>query len=178
MSDNNHSLRQPESITTLNELEVARRKAEINASHDRLLLANNLTELRQEGPSVLLKNVVLPVVGVGIAIWGVSKIVGSLTRNDERSYYVEPYEEDVDQYSGAQSAPNRPRSSSAFRNAAPAGSGGQKSSFDFAKYLPAALMIGKMGVGYMEKNGRPVPQFIHDLLSGPGTSRQQPPATK
>ena len=174
MSDNSQSLRNPETISSLNELEVARRKAEINASHDRLLLSNNLTALRSEGPSVVLRNVVLPVLGVGVAIWGVSKVVGALTSPDERNYYVEPYDDEVDRYEDATSSGVKGRTGRKRRYPSytePVSK--MPSGVDIAKYLPAALIIAKMGVGYWEKSGRRVPQIVHDLLAGPGVSSSQ-----
>ena len=173
MSDNNKSLRKPVSIGNLNELEAAKRKAQINATQDRLLLTNNLADLKQDAPALLLKSVVLPVVGVGVAVWGVSKLVGALTKPDTRTYYIEP----EDEYGEApahvmtrdKKGVKRP-----VRIAAKAPrNGGGKSAISYTKYIPVAVQLAKMGVSYLEKQGKPVPQIVHDLLSGPGTSHRQ-----
>ncbi len=169
MSDhNNTSLRQPEGIKKFNELDAAKRKAQINATHDRQLLVNNLAELRSEGPAVLLKNIVLPVVGVGVAIWSVSKVVSTLTKPDTRTYYVEPQD---DSGSGPVKLATRDRKgrTSPVRLKETAPKKG-KSALTYTKYIPVVIQLAKMGVSYMEKNGKPVPQVIHDLLSGPGVS--------
>ena len=169
MSDpNNHSLRQPESIKKFNELDTAKRKAQINATQDRQLLTNNLAELRSEGPSVLLKNVVLPAVGVGVAIWGVGKLVSTLTQPDTRTYYVEPQDDDHDGPVQLATRDRKGRTQKVrIKENAPRG---RKSAISYTKYIPVVIQIAKMGVSYMEKNGKPVPQFVHDLLSGPGVS--------
>lgn len=171
MSDpNGVSLRQPETITEFNELEVAKRKARINATQDRQLLINNLAELRSEGPAVILKNVVLPVVGVGVAIWGVGKLVSSLTKPDTRTYYVEPHDDDHD---GPVKLASRGKDgkSRAVRLKETRRTGVKtRSAIASTKYIPVAVQLAKMGVSYLEKNGGHVPQFVYDLLSGPGVS--------
>ena len=176
MSDNNKSLRKPVSIDSLNELEAAKRKAQINATQDRLLLTNNLADLRKDAPQLLLKQLVLPVVGVGAAVWGVSKLVGSLTKPDTRTYYVEPQDE-------YEEAPARlavkdargKRRPVRLRETPPSGATGSRgrSALSYTKYIPVAVQLAKMGVSYLEKQGKPIPQVVHDLLSGPGVSHRQ-----
>ena len=180
MSDNNKSLRKPVSIGNLNELEAAKRKAQINATQDRLLLTNNLAGLKQDAPALLLKSVVLPVVGVGVAIWGVGKLVGSLTKPDTRTYYIEPEDEYGEAPAQVMARDKKGRKTPVrIATKAPRNSGGGKSAISYTKYIPVAIQLAKMGVSYMEKQGKPVPQIVHDLLSGPGTSPRQkakPPA--
>ncbi len=173
MSDqNNTSLRQPEKIQKFNELDAAKRKAQINASHDRQLLTHNLAELRSKGPEVILKNVVLPVVGVGVAVWGVGKLVSSLTKPDTRTYYVEPQDDDHDGPVRLATRDKKGRTQAVkIRETAPRSSG--KSAISYTKYIPVVIQLAKMGVSYLEKNGKPIPQFVHDLLSGPGVTPTQ-----
>ena len=171
MSDNNKSLRKPVSIENLNELEAAKRKAQINATQDRLLLTNNLADLKKDAPQLLLKQLILPVVGTGVAIWGVSKLVGSLTKPDTRTYYVEPqdeYEEGPAQL--AVKDKRGRRRPVRIRETPPPTSRSGKSAISYTKYIPVAVQLAKMGVSYLEKQGKPVPQIVHDLLSGPGVS--------
>lgn len=178
MSDNNKSLRKPASIDNLNELEAAKRKAQINATQDRLLLTNNLADLRQDAPGLLLKSVVLPVVGVGVAVWGVSKLVGALAKPDTRTYFIEPEDEYGDAPARVMTRDNKGRKRPvrlATKAPTDAAYGGSKvrSAASYTKYIPVAIQLAKMGVSYMEKQGKPIPQIVHDLLSGPGVSHRQ-----
>lgn len=176
MSDNNKSLRKPISIDSLNELEAAKRKAQINATQDRLLLTNNLADLRQDAPGLLLKSVVLPVVGVGVAVWGASKLVGALTKPDTRTYYIEPEDEYGEAPARVMTRDKRGRRRPVrIATKVPNGTAAAKSKSlaSYSKYIPVAVQLAKMGVSYMEKQGRPVPQIVHDLLSGPGVSHKQ-----
>lgn len=171
---NNTSLRKPETIAKFNELEAAKKKAQINASHDRQLLVNNLAELRANGPSVILKNVVLPVVGVGAAVWGVGKLVGALTKPDTRTYYVEPQDEYGDGPIALTTRDKKGRKQAVRISERPANTMRRTpSAISYTKYIPVAVQLAKMGVSYLEKNGKPIPQFVHDLLSGPGVSPTQ-----
>lgn len=174
MSDNNKSLRKPVSIENLNELEAAKRKAQINATQDRLLLTNNLADLKKDAPQLLLKQVVLPVVGVGVAVWGVAKLVGSLAKPDTRTYYVEPQDEYEESPARLAVRDKRGRKHPVrIRETAPPGAHSGKSALSYTKYIPVAVQLAKMGVSYLEKQGKPIPQIVHDILSGPGVSHRQ-----
>ncbi len=161
-------LRDPQRIDTLNQLEIAKRRAEINASQDRLLLQNNLSEIKEKGPQVILKTIVLPIAAVGVGLYAVSKVVGSLTRDDSRAYYYEP---DYDYESEHQ--PTYPDNAPAPRAIPVAAKPKRSLTTKLITILPLAIKATKMGVSYLEKNGTRVPTVLHDLLSGPGVSAQQ-----
>ncbi len=162
----NYTLREPQRISNVQELENAKKKAHINATQDKLRIASSLNELKSEGPSVILKTLVLPAVGIGVALFGVSKLVESFGsskrhRHDTAHFTSYPNGAPAANYSQQQAPPPSyaPPKESLVKRA--------------SIYLPIALKLAKMGVSYMEKNGKPVPQLVHDLLAGPGNSSEQ-----
>lgn len=173
MASDDKLMRDHARITSLDELETAKKRAKINATQDRLYLQNSVGKLKTQGPQVILKNVVLPIVGVGLATYGVAKLVGALVSDDKQSsqYYREPHYDghyDVDgDYATTRAAYAQPvyvqppvkRRSNVKK---------------LATYLPVAIKLSKMAVSYLEKNGTRVPSLVHDLLAGPGNSARQP----
>ena len=157
-------LRKPASIETPEQLRIARKRAEVNATQDKLRLESSLNELKTKGPKVLLKEVVIPVAAVGVAVWGVTKLAKALTSSSRD--YVEPERHYAagtpTPVATAHVAPRvhyvQPRRSTANK---------------LATYLPVAIKLAKMGVSYAEKQGHAVPPLVHSLLSGPGVSSQQ-----
>ena len=112
-------------------------------------------------------------VGVGVAVWGVSKLVGALAKPDTRTYYIEPEDEYGEAPAQVMTRDKKGRKRPVrLATKAPRNTGG-KSAISYTKYIPVAVQLAKMGVSYMEKQGKPVPQIVHDLLSGPGTSPRQ-----
>ena len=167
MAAPNTSLRDPQHIKNLSELEAARKKAALNASQDRLLLSNNLDKLKRGGPAVLLQNVVLPVAAVGAGIFLTSKLVGQIfSGGGDRAHEAPPHSGAV-AYAPAPPAPRRSRPTAK----------------QLATYLPLAIKAARMGVSYLEKNGTTVPPLVHALLSSPGAPKQdrrqtsEPPPT-
>ena len=160
MADQKTSLRDPQHIRSLAELEAAKKKAALNASQDRLLLTNNLGKLKEGGPAVLLQNVVLPVAAVGAGLFVTSKILGSIFSGGGRS-------------DRAYTQPTPPHSGVGYAPAAPRPQRTRSTGQQLATYLPLAIKAAKMGVSYLEKNGTTVPPLVHSLLSGPGVSSQQ-----
>lgn len=161
--------RKPHTISSLDDLETAKKRAEINVSQDRLRLQNNLQEIKREGPSILLKNVVLPVVAIGFGIYGITKIVGSLTKNKNREYYYEPNFEDDTEYTPHTQAPVHAKR----LTQAPSQRSKVSLLSDFAKYGPILLKVSQLGVNYLEKNGTQVPSLVHDLLAKVGSPEQK-----
>ena len=162
-----NSLRQPNKIDSLNELEVAKKKAAINATEDKLRLQRNLTHLGTDGKDFVLKQLILPVVGVGVAVYGVSKLVGALSRSDaSNSAQYSNYASDPIQpvgYHPNDARSHEVRSHGAGRQAS--GKGFEWSSL--VKYAPVAIQVARYGVGYLERNGTQIPPIVHQLLAGP-----------
>ena len=140
----------------MSELRQAKKKAEVNATQDKLRVASNLNDLKKEGPRVLLKDVILPIVGVGVAIYGISKLVNVLTDDDQgRDFYDEPhyeYEERDAPVHYATKPPRRSKLNTLF------------STVKLIQLAPYALHAAKFGVDYLEKNGTEVPSIVHDIL--------------
>ena len=143
----------------MDQLRQAKKKAEVNATQDKLRVESNLNEIKKEGPKVLLKDVVLPVVGVGLAIYGISRLVNVLTDEDRgRDYYAEPdyeYEERDAPVHYATKAPRRRRKIGSLFNTG-----------NLMKFAPIALQAAKYGVDYLEKNGTEIPAIVHSILNG------------
>lgn len=158
MAVDNNSLRAPRSIGSLSELEAAKKKAAINASQDRLLLTNNLGKIKEGGPAVLLQNVVLPVAAVGFGLWVASKAIKSIFSPDDGPAAAAPH-------AGAPAYAMPPPTAATSRRPATA--------HRLTAYLPVALEVAKMGVGYLEKNGTAVPPLVHALLGRPGVSPER-----
>jgi len=157
MNHTNQTLRRPETITNMEQLKQAQKKAEVNATQDKLRVASNLKNIKKEGPRLLLKDVILPVVGVGVAIYGISKLVGVLTDEDRgRDFYAEPkyeYEERDAPVHYATKPPRGPGLMSSLLTTS-----------NLMRLAPIALAGAKMGVEYLEKNGTEVPDFVHSIL--------------
>jgi len=165
MSHTDQTLRRPATITNMDELRQAKKKAEVNASQDKLRVASNLTELKKEGPRILLKDVVLPVVGVGVAIYGISKLVQYVTNEDRgRDFYAEPdYEyEERDAPVHHNTRPPRRRNSL----------GALLTTSNLMRLAPFAIQAAKFGVDYLEKNGTEVPDIVHSIING-GTNEDE-----
>lgn len=157
MAAPNTSLRDPQHIKSLSELEAAKKKAALNASQDRLLLTNNLGKLKEGGPAVILQNVVLPVAAVGAGIWVTSKLVGSIFSGGGNDF-----RQNNPPHSGAVAYTPQPAPARRSRPTAK----------QLATYLPLAIKAARMGVSYLEKNGTTVPPLVHALLSSPGSGKQ------
>jgi len=162
-------LRDSAQITSLDELATAKKRAELNATQDRLRLENNLGEIRDNGPKVLLRNVVLPVAAVAVGTYAVAKVVGSLTADDGREYYDEPvYDYDYEQ---------RPEVSSRHEHQAPRVVVAPQKKSGFAKKALAALPVliksARMAVSYLENNGTNVPPILNKLFAGPKPTPQR-----
>jgi len=167
MSHTDQTLRRPETITTMDELRQAKKKAQVNATQDKLRVESNLKDIKKEGPRVLLKDVVLPVVGVGVAIYGISKLVGVLTDEDRgREFYAEPnyeYEERDAPVHYATKPPRRPSLLSSLFTTS-----------NLMKLAPIAIAGAKMGVEYLENNGTEIPDFVHSILNS-GSEQEDVP---
>ena len=167
MDHTDKTLRHPETITNMEQLRQAKKKAEVNATQDKLRLENNINQIKREGPKVLLTDVILPIVGVGVAIYGITKLVQTLTDEDRgRDFYAEPeyeYEESVPpvhyRNSGAAYG-GRQRSSSLFTTA------------NLIKFAPLALQAARYGADYLEKNGTPLPEIVTKLLHSTGNGAE------
>ena len=159
MSHTDQTLTRPSSITSMDELRQAKKRAEVNATQDKLRVESNLNDIKKEGPRVLLKDVVLPVVGVGIAVYGISKLIGAVTNEDRgRDYYAEPdyeYEERDGPVHHNTQAPRRTSSLGSLLTTA-----------NLMRFAPIALQAAKFGVDYLEKNGTAVPDIVHSIING------------
>ena len=176
----------PPAIRSVKQLQLARKRAAINATEDRLRLERNLSVLKEVGPRLVLREVVAPAVAVGAGVWLVAKAVGALTRSAddgdaaaprvvERVVHVPVAESGTaatrqrlkPYYRAAPTLPRQDRPSSALQKAK-----------GLAALIPVALKVTKMGVSYLERTGRPVPPLLHKLFAGPadGTPAAAPPA--
>ena len=177
MANDENLMRDHARITTIDELKTAQKRASINATQDRLFLQNAVSDLRAQGPQVLLRNVVLPAAAVGVAVYGVTKLVGALTSgsgdyDDRRPYYREPdYDYDYDASAPGAYPPRVTNAQPVYVAPTPKPTSSIRK---FATYLPVAIKLSKMAVSYLEKNGTRVPPLVHDLLAGPGISARQP----
>ena len=167
MSHADHTLRNPRTISNMTELRQAKKKAEVNASQDKLRVASNLNDLKKEGPRVLLKDVVLPIVGIGVAIYGISKLVNVLTDEDQgRDFYSEPNYEYEERDAPVHYATQAPRRSSAI--------GSLFTTANLMRMAPFAMQAAKYGVDYLEKNGTEIPEIVHTILKGGSDNENTP----
>lgn len=157
MSHTKQTLSRPSSITSMDELRQAKKKAEVNATQDKLRVESNLNDIKKEGPRVLLRDVVLPVVGIGIAIYGISKFIGAVTNEDRgRTYYAEPDYEYEEREGPVHHNTQAPRSKNSI--------GALLTTANLMRFAPVALQAAKFGVDYLEKNGKAVPDIVHSIL--------------
>ncbi|MFK8056093.1 MAG: hypothetical protein AB8F78_08250 [Saprospiraceae bacterium] len=166
MSHTDQTLRRPETITNLDELRQAKLKAEANAAQDKIRVESNLNDIKKEGPRVLLKDVVLPIVGVGIAIYGISKLVNAVTHEDRgRDFYAEPDYEYEERDAPVHYATKAPRRRS--------GIGALFTTGNLMRLAPFAMQAAKFGVDYLEKNGTEVPEIVHSILNGGAAGEEE-----
>ena len=159
-----------ERILSAEQLANAKRRARINAALDRERVANKLADLKGLTRQYLVHDVLVPTAVVGAAAYAAYRVVGALTRGDASDAEATgpgPRGDAPAAYAPAARvayAPVNPSTQPTAQVSTPR---------RLANYLPVAIQLAKMGVSYLEKNGRRVPQPLHDLLAGPGvTSRQ------
>jgi len=159
MSHTDQTFIHAKSITSMDELQQAKKKAEVNATQDKLRVENNLNNLKNEGPRVLLKNVVLPIAGIGLAVYGIGKLIGAVTNEDRgRDFYAEPDYEYEEREGPVHHNTQAPRSSSSLNTIL--------TTVNLMRIAPLALTVAKFGVEYLEKNGTVVPDLVHSILGG------------
>ncbi len=167
MNHTEQTLSKPKTISNMKELRQAKKKAEENASQDKLRVASNLNDLKKEGPRVLLKDVILPVVGVGVAIYGISKLVNVLTDEDRgRDFYAEPNYEYEERDAPVHYATKAPRSRSGIASLF--------TTSNLMRIAPFAVQAAKYGVDYLEKNGTEIPDIVHSILKGSADDQGSP----
>lgn len=102
-----------------------------------------------------LKTIVLPAAAIGLAVYGISKLIQNANERSSRQYYYEPIDDfEGETYNGPRLRTQNVREEkpSLFSIGALAG------------YLPVALKVAKAGVNYLEANGTKIHPVVKSIL--------------